>query len=124
MAEHPDIRIGTAEREEAVALLGEHFSAGRLTVDEFDERVSRATLARTRGDLVPLFADLPTAPASLARPSARDTASDLVTLVPFVLAALLIPVVLRNPVGVLLAVTILFVVVRRGYRMLGRPGPG
>ncbi|NLV80895.1 MAG: DUF1707 domain-containing protein [Rhodococcus sp.] len=123
MAEPPDIRIGTAEREEAVTLLGEHFSAGRLTVDEFDERVGLANLARTRGDLVPLFADLPTAPASVARRTGRDTATDLVTLVPFALAALLLLVVLRNPIGVLIAVAILVFVVRRGYRLLG-PGSG
>ncbi|HEX2130466.1 MAG TPA: DUF1707 domain-containing protein [Actinophytocola sp.] len=54
-----DIRVGTAERESAVRLLGEHFSAGRLQVEEYEERVGRALEARTRGDLRPLFADLP-----------------------------------------------------------------
>ncbi|MBF4479713.1 DUF1707 SHOCT-like domain-containing protein, partial [Rhodococcus rhodochrous] len=56
MADRPDIRIGTAEREEAVALLGEHFAAGRLSLAEFDERVALATQATVRGDLIPLFA--------------------------------------------------------------------
>jgi hypothetical protein len=53
------VRIGTAEREQAAADLGEHFSAGRLTEDEFDDRVRRAFEARTGADLAPLFADLP-----------------------------------------------------------------
>ncbi|WP_016935360.1 DUF1707 domain-containing protein [Rhodococcus sp. R1101] len=66
MADRPEIRIGTAEREEAVALLGEHFAAGRLGLAEFDERVALATQATVRGDLVPLFADLPSAPAVVA----------------------------------------------------------
>jgi hypothetical protein len=54
-----ELRIGTAERERAAAELGEHLAAGRLTTDEFDERVQRAYQARTAADLSPLFADLP-----------------------------------------------------------------
>lgn len=118
MAEPPDIRIGTAEREEAVALLGEHFAAGRLTVAEFDQRVTRANRALTRGDLLPLFADLPSAPGYLMRPSPRDTAADLMTLVPFVVAALLVLLVFRHPVAILLALTVLGVVGMRGYRIV------
>ncbi len=53
------VRIGTAERESAAVSLGEHFSAGRLTADEYDERVVLAYQARTAADLEPLFADLP-----------------------------------------------------------------
>lgn len=54
-----ELRIGTAERERAAAELGEHLAAGRLTTDEFDERVQRAYQAKTAADLQPLFADLP-----------------------------------------------------------------
>ena len=89
MADRPDIRIGTAEREEAVALLGEHFAAGRLSLAEFDERVALATQATVRGDLIPLVADLPSAPAAMASTGPRDLAEQLLTLVPFVLVALL-----------------------------------
>lgn len=42
-----------------IALLGEHFSAGRLEIDEFDERCGRAARARFRSDVAALFADLP-----------------------------------------------------------------
>jgi hypothetical protein len=53
------IRIGDAERDRAIAALGDHFAAGRLTADEFDQRVDQALKARFNEDLEPLFADLP-----------------------------------------------------------------
>ena len=53
------VRIGDAERDQAVSALGEHFVAGRLTQDEFDERSDAVTQARYADDLAPLFADLP-----------------------------------------------------------------
>lgn len=59
MAEVPEIRIGTAERERALADLGTHFEAGRLSVAELDERSKAVATATTHGELVPLFADLP-----------------------------------------------------------------
>jgi len=52
-------RVGTAEREEAVALLTEHWHAGRLDPGEHERRVTRAREAVTRADLDALFADLP-----------------------------------------------------------------
>ena len=55
----PEMRIGDAEREAAVQALGEHFAAGRLTKDEFDERSASAYAARTASALRPLFVDLP-----------------------------------------------------------------
>ncbi|MFW0874953.1 DUF1707 SHOCT-like domain-containing protein [Rhodococcoides corynebacterioides] len=75
MADNPDVRIGTAERERAFSLLGEHFAAGRLTPAEFDERSAAAGRAVTRGELVPLFADLPGAGADLVHSSAADESS-------------------------------------------------
>jgi hypothetical protein len=65
---NPEIRIGDDEREAAVRALGDHFAAGRLTKEEFDERSEQAWAARTRSALMPLFADLP-------RPPGRPTAS-------------------------------------------------
>ena len=55
----PEMRIGDAEREAAVTALGEHFAAGRLTKEEYDERAGQAWAARTASGLWPLFADLP-----------------------------------------------------------------
>jgi hypothetical protein len=69
------VRIGDAERESAVTALGEHYAAGRITKEEFDERSSVAWSARTSGDLVPLFTDLPRlqapAPRRPQRPPSR-----------------------------------------------------
>jgi hypothetical protein len=53
------LRVSDADRDHAAAELGEHFQAGRLTQEEFSERVGKAINARTRGDLDELLADLP-----------------------------------------------------------------
>jgi hypothetical protein len=42
---HGQVRIGDAERDQAVAMLSDHFVAGRLTQDEFEERSEQATRA-------------------------------------------------------------------------------
>lgn len=53
------IRVADADRDRALAELSEHFQAGRLTQDEFDERSGRALRARTGDELRALFTDLP-----------------------------------------------------------------
>jgi class 3 adenylate cyclase len=52
-------RVSDAERDETVTLLREHLVVGRLTLDEFSERVSIALEARTSGDLNEAMANLP-----------------------------------------------------------------
>jgi hypothetical protein len=54
-----NIRISDAERDLAMAALGEHLSTGRLDLAEYDERCARAAAARMRAELETLFADLP-----------------------------------------------------------------
>lgn len=54
-----NIRIGDTERDEAVSLLQEHHAAGRLSTDEFEERMGGALGARFASDLTVLFDDLP-----------------------------------------------------------------
>ena len=56
------MRASDADRERAAELLREHFSAGRLTDDDLNERVEAVYAARTLGDLESLAADLPAAP--------------------------------------------------------------
>jgi hypothetical protein len=57
---HPsEIRIGDTERESALSALGDHMSAGRLDIDEYGDRTARVAAAKTRGDLLALFGDLP-----------------------------------------------------------------
>src|SRR5574340_620536 len=94
MAEPPEIRIGTAEREQALNVLGEHFDAGRLTLAEFDERSAAVAKATTRGELDKVFTDLPAtisdapAKASNAGPArekeGRDWRDILVGLTPII----------------------------------------
>jgi hypothetical protein len=72
-----DVRVSDAERDQAIAELSEHFEAGRLTQEEFEDRAGRALRARTGSDLAELFADLPAYGAYGAplAPRAGDTAA-------------------------------------------------
>jgi fatty acid desaturase len=56
---NPALRCSDADRERVVADLNKHFTEGRLTLDEFDQRSSSAYQARTYADLAILTADLP-----------------------------------------------------------------
>jgi hypothetical protein len=53
------LRIGDAERDAVAADLGEHYTAGRLTLEELHERLSAAFAAKTYGQLTHILADLP-----------------------------------------------------------------
>ncbi len=53
------LRIGDAERDAAAADLGEHYAAGRLTLDELNERLDAVFSAKTFGQLTRIMADLP-----------------------------------------------------------------
>jgi len=53
------IRASDGDREAAAARLNEAVGDGRLTLQEFSERLALAYAARTRGELAPLTADLP-----------------------------------------------------------------
>jgi hypothetical protein len=55
----PRIRASDADRDRAAALLREHHAAGRLTAEEFHERMERAMEATTLGELDELMSDLP-----------------------------------------------------------------
>lgn len=118
----PAVRVGTAEREQAASALGEHFAAGRLELDEYDERVRRAYAAKTAGDLIVLFSDLPRpVPAPTPPTESRRPRS----LVPVALvAALVIAVVVAlttHIVPFFLFPAILFVLIR-GHHRLGAAG--
>ncbi|WP_284748044.1 DUF1707 SHOCT-like domain-containing protein [Amycolatopsis sp. RTGN1] len=77
----PQLRISDQNRESALSALGEHMSAGRIDIDEYGERSARITAAKTRGELVELFADLPAphpryedAPQAVTAPEPAPTA--------------------------------------------------
>jgi hypothetical protein len=54
-----EMRASDQERDGAAEQLSEHAAAGRLTLDELEQRVSVALTARTRGELQALTRDLP-----------------------------------------------------------------
>ncbi|HEV2256766.1 MAG TPA: DUF1707 domain-containing protein [Streptosporangiaceae bacterium] len=53
------LRASDADREQAVVALREHLLAGRLTLEEFSERVDGALRAKVAGELARLQDDLP-----------------------------------------------------------------
>jgi Domain of unknown function (DUF1707) len=59
MAYDPNIRASDANRDRAASLLREHHAAGRLTAEEFSERLDRAFAAKTMGEIDALLKDLP-----------------------------------------------------------------
>jgi uncharacterized membrane protein len=98
------IRIGDAERDRAIASLGDHFAAGRLTAEEFDQRTDQALQARFNADLEPLFVDLPRTaeptvePNSNRRPDLHLAWSAMLWLAPLiVIGAVVAAVVLSAP---------------------------
>ena len=55
----PKMRASDADRERSAALLREHAAVGRLSAEEFDERLDKVFTAKTVGELDALLADLP-----------------------------------------------------------------
>ena len=53
------MRAASADRERAVDVLKAGFTEGRLTQDEYNERISQAYAAKTYGELAAITADLP-----------------------------------------------------------------
>ncbi|GAA1358070.1 DUF1707 SHOCT-like domain-containing protein [Saccharothrix algeriensis] len=125
-----DIRVGDAEREQALRLLGEHLGEGRLDVDEYGDRSARVATARTRGELLALFADLPAPhprfaqvvplPSPAAGPAARPRLDPRLAagLVPAVgvLCVVLFFVAVKTPLIFLLVPAVALLVGRLGNR--------
>ncbi len=53
------MRVGDADREAMADILRQHYAAGRLDSQEFEERIGRCLAAKTFGDFDGLFDDLP-----------------------------------------------------------------
>jgi hypothetical protein len=117
------LRIGTAEREQAAASLAEHFAAGRLDVEEYDDRVARAYAAKTTADLAVLFSDLPRPmPAPAPTPPVAPVRPPRSLLPVAVFAAVVLVVVLAVTVHMVpfFVFPVLFFVLVRGRRGWGR----
>ena len=70
-ASSPDLRASDADRDRVIEVLRAATADGRLTADEFNERMEAALASRTFRELTPLTADLATTPASRAPESAQ-----------------------------------------------------
>ena len=125
------VRIGDAERDRAIAALGDHFAAGRLSREEFDERVETAMQARFDDDIDPLFADLPVpvpVPEQVvAGPRRPAVWPILMWLMPLVLLAAVITAMLVNAPFILWGFFWVFLFSglwrRRQYPRYRYPGP-
>ncbi|MEV4458842.1 DUF1707 domain-containing protein [Microbispora sp. NPDC049633] len=82
MAAAPEMRASDGDRDRVAAALREHVAEGRLTLDEFNERLEQVYQSRTYGELARLTSDLPgidlnrlpaaVEPAQGSRPARRD----------------------------------------------------
>jgi hypothetical protein len=68
-----DVRASDADRDHAIAQLRRHHVEGRLSWEEFSERLEQASQARTRGELRGPLSDLPplVEPPAASGPAAR-----------------------------------------------------
>ena len=105
-ADHPDLRVSDAERNEVAERLSRHFADGRLDQPEFSSRLDRATGAKTRRDLGGLFDDLPRLADEPSPPRTRHR-----RLLPLLLVVILVAVVTDAALSQVHATGMLVVVV-------------
>jgi hypothetical protein len=113
------MRAGDKDRQRVVEQLGRHFGEGRLTVEEFDERVIQAHASAYLDELPALTADLPREPEPQRRParSAMLVPAVFVLLVAMLLGwALVAAVVYGAPPFFALLLLFLFLRHRRWSR--------
>jgi Domain of unknown function (DUF1707) len=134
VADGSSLRISDADREAAAAHLREHYAQGRLTLEEFNQRLDGVFTATTQGQLRALTRDLPppTAPAPLPATAAgagreragkgRRTRLGAIPVVIAALAALLLLFVVHLPMflwpGKLAILLAIFAAVRWLVRLL------
>jgi hypothetical protein len=77
-AEQPDpvadalrMRASDADREKIAGILRDGYADGRLSHPEYDERLTAVYQAATYADLIPIVADLPVPPGTLAVPASN-----------------------------------------------------
>jgi Domain of unknown function (DUF1707). len=59
MAATPEMRASDGDRDRVAEALREHVAEGRLTIDEFNERLQQVYQSKTYGELDKLTSDLP-----------------------------------------------------------------
>lgn len=135
MAEYQrsEIRVSDTEREDALGKLGQHMTEGRLDIEEYGDRTAKVAAAKTRGEVLALFGDLPEprptfgqpAPPPVPReprtvPVAQRVAPVLIPIA-LVMLALGLTFALRVPIFFLLPF-LFFFVSGRGWRHGHGPG--
>jgi hypothetical protein len=71
VSQPPDLLVSDADRSRVAGELRGHYEAGRLTLEEFQERLDEVHAARTEGQLEQVLRQLP--PAKLPSVNPRDT---------------------------------------------------
>jgi ferric-dicitrate binding protein FerR (iron transport regulator) len=84
-----DLRVGDRERAQAAERLSAHHAAGRLTLEELEERQERVQSAVFAADLQAVEADLPSS-ARRRRPAPRPPAAALALLALAIVATVLV----------------------------------
>jgi hypothetical protein len=83
-----DLRASDADRQQVIAELQRHTTAGRLTLDELVERIGSVYECRTLAELAATTADLPAQRAEVTAP--EDAHGDRQLLVAFAIALIAI----------------------------------
>jgi hypothetical protein len=89
------IRVGDEERDRAAERLSAHAAAGRLTIEELEERLERVQTAVLAGELVEIEADLP----ATNRAPERSRRGLLLAVVVSLLAALPATALVGHPIA-------------------------
>ena len=77
------MRAADVDRDRVAGILGTAFTEGRLTRDEYDDRLQTAFTARTYADLDQVVADLPAAPSTEVEPVAEETQTNGLAMASF-----------------------------------------
>ena len=85
---NPSLRASDTDRQQVIGALERHTAAGRLSLDEFGERVTRVLHASTHGELSALTADLPPDPAVATKADEVSRSHARQLAIAFALAAL------------------------------------
>jgi hypothetical protein len=96
----PGLRAADDDRDTVLQTLERHVAAGRLTLDEFDQRSTAALAAVTLEELAVLTTDLPELSAEPARqvgPAGHARHLVLLFVIAFVALAVLVVMMLLHP---------------------------
>jgi hypothetical protein len=80
------VRASDEDRQRVIGILQRHTEAGRLTLEEFSDRVGTVYAARTFEDLRAAVVDLPALPPKAPAPLPAPPAHDRQLLLTFALA--------------------------------------